>query len=705
MKMNLLYMALISAAMMTACESEEGGDGTTFAPDLSFSEKGTVTVGASSATASESYEVTISRTKNLSRSISITLGLDESLIPSGKELMGTNYYDFPTKITLPAESVSVPFTVNFNPKALKEDKGDDYVKYVIPIRITAVDPSFFIDGSQCSVVLGLDMDTPTVTVETGQTFTLSFGTDGSNTETINLTARANMVSDFTKLSYESISSGIGEYNKAHPGENRSLLPASAYSFGEHSYVSTSRRLSTPVTLDCSGLATGSYVLPLKMKSDAPNITVTQQELCFIAVNVVKGIVGVIVNGDFSINVSTTQYNKDQAITGEWRYTGGWNAGGATVSYNQTAGMGNSPCIVIAAKSGMSTDVMVSQKVTGLNPEKAYKVTAKIKIEGNTKGRGANIAEGPDLAPASDGVTGTKDWVTETFYIPDPVAGEVQISLRLGYNSADSDGTAYFDDVVLSEDTDMYLRESDHVKLMIPKNKIPSGMSDADIDVWLGNLDKVYLAYKELFSGRTPWGGIRMKIRSASIWAWAFAGNPIQWNINYITSELTNIKKNGDWSFGLMHEIGHNFASHIGTANYAWNWDEEMFANFRMAYAMLTVPGAKMYQSGIAYTSNVADYYKLSYNKTIGKGLAGSGDAIQYTLHRVVDKYGWEPFIKAFDYLYDLEPGLPSGSSGWTKWQKFNFFFDTLNNYTPGGEDVRSTYTTQELSLIQAGLSD
>ncbi len=705
MKMNFIYAALLSAVILISCGTKEPeGETTTFAPDLSFSEKGAVTVGANSGVVSESYEVTISRTKDLSQAVGITISLDETLIPAGKEVMGTSYYSFPAKVTLPAGSVSVPFKVTFNPKALKDDKGDDYGKYVLPLRISAVDPTFSVNSSECSIVMGLDLDTPTVTVETGQTFILSFGTDNSNTETIKLTARASLVSDFTKLSYESVSSGIGDYNKAHPGENRSLLPSSAYSFGDYTYVSTSRRFSIPVTLDCSGVATGSYVLPLKMKSTDAGIAVVQDELCFIAVNVVKGVVGIIVNGDFSTLVSTQLYSKDQAITGEWRYTGGWNTGGATVTYNQTAGVDGSPCIVIAAKAGMSTDVMVSQKVTGLNPEKAYKVTAKIKIEGNTKGRGANIAEGPDLAPASDGVTGTKGWVTETFYVPDPVGGEVQISLRLGYNSADSDGTAYFDDVVLSEDTDMYLRQSDHVKLMIPKNKIPSGMTDADIDTWLENLDKVYMAYKDLFSGRTPWGGIRMKIRSAIIPAWAYAGNPIQWNTNYITSELTNIKKNGDWSFGLMHEIGHNFASHIGTANYAWNFNEEMFANFRMGYALMTVPGAKMYQSGIGYTTNVSDYYKLSYNKTIAKGLAGSGDAIQYTFHRIVDKYGWEPFIKAFDYLYSLEPGLPAGSSGWTGWQKFNFFLDTVDKYLPAGESTRSTYTTQELTLIQAGFN-
>lgn len=35
----------------------------------------------------------------------------------------------------------------------------------------------------------------------------------------------------------------------------------------------------------------------------------------------------------------------------------------------------------------------------------------------------------------------------------------------------------------------------------------------------------------------------------------------------------------------MHEIGHNFAPYISGATYAWNWNEEIFANFRMFYAL------------------------------------------------------------------------------------------------------------------------
>lgn len=699
-----LYATLLSATALVACENT-GTAETPFAPDLAFSETGRITAGVDAGSDAEPYEITISRTIDLAQSVAITLGVDETLVPAGKQLMAAEFYDLPTQVSLPADESSVAFDVTFDALALKEEMGDDADEYVLPVTILSVEPGFELNKARTSVVIGLDLASPTVTVDTGQTFVLTFGTEKTDPETVKFLSRVGLEFDFEKLSYEVAPEGVDEYNSAND-EERVLLPASAYSFGEHSYLANSRRLSHLLTIIPEGLAEGDYVLPLAMSSDDEAVEIVQNELCFVAVSVVAGVVGVVVNGDFSTEVGLSQnWGKDGAVVGEWRYTGGWNTGGATVSYDPTGGFGGSPCVVIATKAGMTTDVMISQKVTGLNPEKAYKVTAKIKTENITKGRGANIAEGSDIAPASNGVTGTKGWTSETLYVPDPVGGEVQISLRLGYNSADSDGKAWFDNVEISEDTDMYIRQSTHVKFMVPRNKVPASVTDADIDVWLGNLDEAYLAYKILFSGRVPWDGIRMKIRSANIPAWAYAGNPIQWNTNYITSELSSIKNNGDWSFGILHEIGHNFASHIGSANYAWNWDEEVFANFRMAYVLQNVSGARIRQQNRNYGANIIDYYKLSYDSTIGRGLASNGDGIQYTLLRIVKEFGWEPVIEAFDHLYELAPNTPSGSNNWSKWEKFNFFLDTIDDYVPAGESVRDTYTAQELSLIQSGLTE
>lgn len=42
----------------------------------------------------------------------------------------------------------------------------------------------------------------------------------------------------------------------------------------------------------------------------------------------------------------------------------------------------------------------------------------------------------------------------------------------------------------------------------------------------------------------------------------------------------------DWCFGILHEIGHVF--NIGDTS--WNWNDEMFANFRMHYALEKIMG-------------------------------------------------------------------------------------------------------------------
>ena len=45
------------------------------------------------------------------------------------------------------------------------------------------------------------------------------------------------------------------------------------------------------------------------------------------------------------------------------------------------------------------------------------------------------------------------------------------------------------------------------------------------------------------------------------------------------SDLTNINNDDNWSFAMLHEIGHNFDFDN------WNFDGEFWANFKMYYVM------------------------------------------------------------------------------------------------------------------------
>lgn len=85
------------------------------------------------------------------------------------------------------------------------------------------------------------------------------------------------------------------------------------------------------------------------------------------------------------------------------------------------------------------------------------------------------------------------------------------------------------------------------------------VSDAVIDGWLAKLDKVYDAYTELFDFFVPFGGRKMIVLSKQIDAWAYAGYPIEWNRDYVASTLDEVVRYDNAVFGIMHEMGHNFA--------------------------------------------------------------------------------------------------------------------------------------------------
>ena len=152
------------------------------------------------------------------------------------------------------------------------------------------------------------------------------------------------------------------------------------------------------------------------------------------------------------------------------------------------------------------------------------------------------------------------------------------------------------------------------------------------------------------------------------------------------------------SFGLMHEMGHVF----NLGNTSWNWNDEMFANFRMHYA-LEKSGLKVYQtdengeSKVFTGSEIINLYKVSYDKTVGTKVNDNG--IHYMLARMAPQIGWESYKKTFDYL--RKTGF-SGSSN--KYDKFVNFVNTLSRYATEvkGRTINCMdyFTESEIASIQ-----
>lgn len=418
------------------------------------------------------------------------------------------------------------------------------------------------------------------------------------------------------------------------------------------------------------------------------------------------VVNLIANPNFDEDVDLTLVAKEDMIPGQWHYLGGWNAESANVSQSDNRGVNGSRCLVITSTKGV--DVMFGQVVKGLDPSKPYKATVRVKSPTISGGKGANICQEFLWAPSSAGMlTPDNQWHTETLEIDTPPSnGEVTICLRLGSTSADSKGEVYFDNVTLTENTDLYMRESEHCKMMVHKDLV--SVSDVVIDEWLSNLDKVYECYVDLFSGRKPFSGRKMVFRSAMIDAWAYAGEPIQWHQNYISHALSQLTK-GDWCFGIMHEMGHNFAPFMSGGTYTFDWNEELFANFRMYYALdqlnaTVVTDASVPDGSGGYKTQEKTYvgkeiralYKTDtsncYDRVIAAGKTEEmGNALCYMLTETVEKYGWDLWKKTYDFLYKI-PRDQSQEQTWSDWKRFNYLLEALNKFTPNGEDVRSAFS-------------
>lgn len=148
----------------------------------------------------------------------------------------------------------------------------------------------------------------------------------------------------------------------------------------------------------------------------------------------------------------------------------------------------------------------------------------------------------------------------------------------------------------------------------------------------------------------------------------------------------------------MHELGHVF----NLGNSSWNWNDEMFANFRMQYGLEQNQG-KVWMDERVYTGReILDMYKKDYDNTVYTQVNDNG--IHYMLGRLAGPggIGWEPFKAAFREL-TTTGGAPSG-----KYDKFEYLLSLLSKHatrlTGRDVDVKTQYFTEaELASIRKQL--
>ncbi len=401
--------------------------------------------------------------------------------------------------------------------------------------------------------------------------------------------------------------------------------------------------------------------------------------------------------------------------------------GASIKF-VNEGPDKSRCIKITSSERGA--LKITKHITGLNPNTFYRVSAKVKtqdVKGDSvdgrylEGRGAvlylDVLDKDSDQPwnASKFLYGTNDWQEVYMDFVSDEKGETYVSCGLGfpggtYNGGKSKGTVWYDDVKITETPKeaLYIRESKHIMLAIDPKHVT--VEDKVVDEWLKCLDKAYDAYEELL-GVKPYNGRKISILTTpgmEAGYWALAGNPILWNDNVnVKSVLEKFKANKDWGFGILHEIGHVFSAGtaVGNGYGSWNWNDEIFANFRMSYA-LDKYEAVMSQNTTYMGDNIG-YYKRAYKNSVAKGNLDSGDAIHYTLMRIAEIYGWDVYKKAFHKLYKTpDSQLGRFKNNYEKFQCLMKYVSEAASEIVGYQvDVtRTCYTPAELEMIKKSLT-
>lgn len=380
----------------------------------------------------------------------------------------------------------------------------------------------------------------------------------------------------------------------------------------------------------------------------------------------------------------------------------WDSTGFTAALETGNGIGGSKYLSIYAST--PNDIAWEKTLDYLEPGKTYILSGYIKGEGivnhdnGSVGASLCIMDSWDLTSGDGAALGTFDWKKFELQFTAPATGTLEIGCRLGFWSNLVTGKAFFDNLSISL-LDLNVKEGRRIIMTIENDDI-SVISSDNYNEWVSRLDDACEGYADLVGGE-PYSGEKVKVLSTRNYpgGWAVAGNPILWYQPYIKAELERVNANDDWSFGLLHEIGHVF----DLAD-RWNFDAEFWANTKMCF-ILEALGGKVKPDQIYYKgTEIETYYKTDSKEGYDKKLAlniYSGDSLTYCFMEIKNQIGWEPFKLTFRYFNSLDQAdVPQ-----TRLEKFNLFLDKLDEFSNPSFETRSVFTQEQLTAIQNALSN
>ncbi|NLD49742.1 MAG: carbohydrate-binding protein CenC [Clostridiaceae bacterium] len=427
---------------------------------------------------------------------------------------------------------------------------------------------------------------------------------------------------------------------------------------------------------------------------------------------------------------------ENGLSSSWIF--GWGAGSSNFALDTTTGYNSSKSLKVTSPN--FTDFGVTREVSGFVPGAYYEISAYVKysnvdveITTDSEGKKHKGSDGvsvfvlypdcdwirsdseptklkypyttydPNYVPKSE-PTSLTSWKQIKAIFPASPTGTLRIGLRLGHVGSRAKGTVWFDNIKVRRiDSELNIKEGNYIKTAFtPYNtETINKVKHAD---WISNLDQAYVLIKELVGNKVPFEGRKIGfIETKSYPGGALvAGNPILWwdNNNAIRNALKNTSTYNDIGFGPVHEIGHDF--NIG--NSSWNWNDEMFTNFRMYYVVDQLEKAS---KKLNLTSNVPTiginntygqtaaldaYYKQKYNESFGLSKYNH-DGLMYILIRIQKKTGWEPFYKTFKELNSSSTNYSQKSA----YDRFETFITTLDKHT--SVDVVNEITVAEFDVL------
>lgn len=240
----------------------------------------------------------------------------------------------------------------------------------------------------------------------------------------------------------------------------------------------------------------------------------------------------------------------------------------------------------------------------------------------------------------------------------------------------------------------YISNNGIVELRLPLN-VTEVIPSARLQQWANDLEKAYYTFEELTSFK-PYEFVIVKAYEPiteyeNVLAYVYDfNNTIYVDSDFILIDLAKMnKRNNDWNFCLLHEMGHMF-----DCNRPWNFESETLTDMKLPYVLeMNGAGAELSEFGdksVRYGKDIM----LSYKEMSGD-LSQEYDifALSYKFMQIKEQIGWEPFKSTFSYLQKNEANYYNLN----KREKFELFVNTLSNES--GQKIRNYFTNDEWNTI------